>query len=149
MARVYSRAKGKHGSKKPIQKIATWVKFTNEEIEELIVKLAKKGFQSARIGAILRDQYGIPTTRIKGIKVVKVLKNRMLYPPLPEDMMNLFRKAVILDGHLKKNKRDPIAKRGMEITESKIRRLADYYIRSKALPPGWKWDIERAKLIVK
>ncbi len=149
MARVYSRAKGKHGSKKPVQKIATWVKFTNEEIEDLVVKLAKKGFQSARVGTILRDQYGIPTTRIKGIRLSKVLKSRSLYPPLPEDMMNLFKKAVMLDAHLKKSKRDSIAKRGYEITESKIRRLAYYYIRRKILPADWKWDIERAKLIVK
>ncbi|RLJ09834.1 MAG: 30S ribosomal protein S15, partial [Candidatus Aenigmatarchaeota archaeon] len=31
----------------------------------------------------------------------------------------------------------------------KIRRLVKYYKRKKVLPPDWKYDPERAKLIVK
>lgn len=155
MARIYSRKKGKSGSKKPIHKTASWLKdrYKPQEVEEIIVKLAKKGHSSAEIGLILRDQYGIPSIRVKEInikeKIAKIMKKHNLYPPLPEDMYNLMRKAVILHAHLEKNKKDYTSKRGLEITESKIRRLTKYYKSRGVLPADFKYDIEKAKLLVK
>ena len=146
---MYSRRKGKSGSKKPEHMIASWVKFKKEEMEDIIVKLAKQGHQSAGIGTILRDQYGIPTTRLKKIRIKAVLKEKALYPPFPEDMFNLMKHAVVLHNHLAKNRWDTSAKRGLELTESKIRKLAKYYINVKEIPAGWKYDIERVKLLVK
>ncbi|MCK4497377.1 MAG: 30S ribosomal protein S15 [Candidatus Aenigmarchaeota archaeon] len=150
MARMYSRRKGKSGSKKPMVKKAAWVKYKPNEIEEIIVKLAKKGYSSARIGLVLRDQYGIPSTRIMTKeKISKILKNHNLYPELPEDMYNLIKRAVDLIAHMEKNKKDYISKRGLELTESKIRRIAKYYKRKNQLPKDWKWDPGKAKLMVK
>lgn len=153
MARVYSRKKGKSGSKKPMQKTAPWVKLKKEEVEEIIVKLAKKGHSSAEIGLILRDQYGIPSVKIKELhmdeRIAKIMKKHNAYPPFPEDMYNLLKKAVLLTAHMQKNKRDYTSKRGLQITESKIRRLAKYYKRQKALPADWRYDIDKAKLLVK
>ena len=125
----------------------------SKEIEEIVAKLAKKGYSSAMIGTILRDQYGIPSTRIKmggaGKKLTKIMKEQNLYPDIPEDLFNLMKKAVNLRKHLEKNKKDYTSARGLELTESKIRRLAKYYIRKKILPSEWKYDPERAKLIVR
>ena len=153
MARVYSRKKGRSGSKKPMQKTATWVKLKPDEVEEIIVKLAKKGHSSAEIGLILRDQYGVPSIRIKELqmeeRIAKIMKRHKIYPLFPEDMFNLLKKAVNLTAHMEKNKRDYTSKRGLQITESKIRRLAKYYKGKKALPADWKYDIEKAKLLVK
>ncbi|MBI4173105.1 MAG: 30S ribosomal protein S15 [Candidatus Aenigmarchaeota archaeon] len=149
MARMYSRRKGKSGSKKPVQKIAGWVKYTESEIEDIAVKLAKKGMQSAQIGLVLRDQYGLPTAKLRGLKVSVILKKKGLAPEYPDDLMNLLRRAVYLYAHLGHNKNDFIAKRGLELTESRIRRMAKYYRASKVLPADWKYDIERAKLLVK
>jgi len=65
MARIYSRRKGKSGSKKPIKKVLpTWVRYKAKEVELLIIKLAKEGKPLAEIGLILRDTYGIPSTRL-------------------------------------------------------------------------------------
>jgi small subunit ribosomal protein S15 len=153
MARVYSRKKGKSGSKKPLQKAAPWVKLKKEEVEEIIVKLAKKGHSSAQIGIILRDQYGIPSVKVKELhmdeKIAHIMKRHKAYPPFPEDMYNLLRKAVLLHAHMQKNKRDYTSKRGLQITESKIRRLAKYYKDQKAIPADFKYDYEKAKLLVK
>jgi len=146
---MYSRKKGKSGSKKPAKLKASWVKHKPQEIEEIVIKLAKQGKQSAQIGLILRDQYGIPTTRINNIKVTQILKKNKLSPELPEDIFNLIKKAVELHAHMEKNKKDYTSKHGLEITESKIRRLAKFHIRNKNLPLGWKYDLERAKLLVK
>ncbi len=153
MARVYSRKKGRSGSKKPMQKTATWVKLKPDEVEEIIVKLAKKGHPSSEIGLILRDQYGVPSIRIKELqmeeRIARIMKKHKVYPPFPEDMFNLLKKAVTLTAHMEKNKRDYTSKRGLQITESKIRRLTKYYKSQKSLPADWKYDIEKAKLLVK
>jgi small subunit ribosomal protein S15 len=154
MARVYSRRKGKSGSKRPMQKAAPWLKdrYKPEEVEEIIVKLAKKGHSLSETGLILRDQYGIPSTRVKELqlgKIGKIAKKHKVTQPFPEDMQNLLKKAVSLHAHMHKNRRDYTSKRGLEITESKIRRLAKYYKAKKALPADWKYDPEKAKLLVK
>lgn len=153
MARMYSRKKGKSGSKKPVKKLAPWVKYKPQEIEEIVIKLAKKGYSTSMIGTILRDQYGIPSTRLKkggaGKKISQILKEKNLYPEIPEDLFNLIKKAVNLRKHLEKHRKDYTSKRGLEITESKIRRLSKYYIRKKVLPQDWKYDPEKAKLLVK
>jgi len=153
MARMYARKKGKSGSKKPMQKIAPWVKYKKEEMEEIIVKLAKKGHSSSEIGLILRDHYGVPSVRVKELhnkeRIAEIMRKHNAYPPLPEDMFNLLKKAVDLHAHMEKNRRDYTSKRGLEITESKIRRLAKYYKSRKEIPADWKYDIEKAKLLVK
>ena len=146
---MYSRRKGKSRSRKPYPLKAPWVKVKPPEIEEIVVKLAKKGLQAARIGLLLRDQYGIPTVRINKIKISHILKMHSLSPEIPDDIFNLMKKAVNLNFHMEHNKKDYTSKRGLELTESKIRRLAKFHIRNKSLPPGWKYNLEQAKLLVK
>lgn len=150
MARMYSRKKGKSGSKKPMVKKASWIKYKPQEIEEIIVKLAKQGSSSAKIGLVLRDQYGIPSTRmITKERISNVMKKHDAYPEVPEDLFNLIKRAVDLRGHMEKNNKDYISKRGLELTESRIRRLAKYYKGKSLLPKDWKWNPEKAKLMVK
>ncbi len=148
---MYSRKKGKSGSHKPLDPKVDWVKKKPADIEKLIVELAKEGKQSAEIGMILRDQYGVPSTRLLAKrKVADIMKEKNAYnEKFPEDMYNLILKAVNLRAHMDKNKRDYTSYRGLELTESKIRRLANFYKKNKALPEDWKWDIEQAKLWVK
>ena len=51
MARMHSRKKGKSGSKKPpIKFIPKWVRYKKEDVEELVVKLAKD-FVASKIEA--------------------------------------------------------------------------------------------------
>jgi len=151
MARMYSRRKGKSGSTKPLKKAAPWVKYKPKEIEDIVIKLSKKGYTSAKIGLLMRDQYGIPSvdTIIKGGKISKMLKEHKIYPKLPEDMLNLLKKSVNLNSHMGKNKRDYTSKRGLEITESKIRRLTKYYKSQGLIDKTWKYNSEEAKLLVK
>lgn len=150
MARVYSGKKGKHGSKKPPLKAAPkWFKMKKEEVEELIVKLAKERYSSPVIGTILRDQYAVPSVKLAtGRSVVQIMKENKLYPEMPEDMLNLLKKAVILREHLTRQKSDHHSLKGLQNLESKIRRLGKYYSRTGIIPKGWKYDPEKAKLIV-
>lgn len=150
MARVYSRKKGKHGSKKPpIKIVPRWTRYKKDDVEKLIVKLAKEKKNSATIGTILRDQYGITDTKIlAGKTVTKIMRENKLYPEMPEDLLGLLRKAVSVRSHLEKHKKDTISKKGLENLESKIRRLGKYYSREDLIEKGWKYDPEKAKLII-
>lgn len=148
MARKYSRARGKSGSKKPVEKnIATWVRYKPKEVEKLIIKLAKSGNRAGEIGLYLRDNYGIPSVRvITNKKITQILEENKLGKKIPEDLMNLIRKNISLRTHLEKNHHDMAAKRGLEITDSKIRRLVKYYKDKKRLPEDWKFHPEQIKL---
>ena len=79
---------------------------------------------------------------------MKILEENDLSPQLPEDLLNLLEKSVLLHDHMKANKKDNTSKHGLELLESKIRRLVKYYKKSNKLPLDWKYDAGRAKLIV-
>jgi len=150
MARMHSRKKGKAGSKRPSSKtVPKWVRYKKNEVEELVLKLAKEGNSTSRIGLTLRDQYGIPSVKIiTGKTIATLMKENKLYPKMPEDLFNLLKQAVNLRNHLEKSKKDYTSKRGLELLESKIRRLSKYYSRNKVLPLDWKYDPEKAKLLI-
>jgi len=148
LARIYARKHGKAGSKKPLVP-AQWVSYSGEEVERLVVKLAKDGLQPAQVGLVLRDQYGIPSVKAVARKsLVRILAENNLVGAIPQDVFNLLKKAVRLHSHLEKNKRDNTSKRGLELLESKIRRLVKYYHSTGKLPEEWEYNAERAKLIV-
>jgi small subunit ribosomal protein S15 len=150
MARMHSKKKGKSGSKRPsVKTIPKWVRYKKAEIEEIVVKLAKEGNSTSKIGLMLRDQFGIPSVKLlTGKTISQIMKNEKIYPKLPEDLFNLLKQTVNLKNHLEKNKADYTSKRGLELLESKIRRLGKYYVRNKILPLDWKYDPEKVKLLV-
>jgi len=150
MARMHSKKRGKSGSKRPsIKTIPKWVRYKKAEIEEIVVKLAKEGNSTSKIGLMLRDQFGIPSVKLlTGKTISQIMKNEKIYPKLPEDVFNLLKQTVNLRNHLEKNKGDYTSKRGLELLESKIRRLGKYYVRNKILPLDWKYDPEKVKLLV-
>lgn len=147
---MHSRKKGKSGSRKPKEKIVKWVDYKPKEVEDLVTKYAKQGMQSAQIGIMLRDQYGIPSVKAVTKKpLTRILKDNEAYSKLPEDLFNLLKRVVELRVHMEKNKRDYQSYRGLELTESKIRRLVRYYIKRGVLPKDWKYDPEQAKLLIR
>lgn len=149
MARKYSRKKGKAGSKKPdIKTVPKWARYKEKEIELLIVKLAKDGQSTSEIGLHLRDVYGIPDIKLMTKKSVsQILKEHNLLSQVPEDLMALMKKAVIIRKHMEQNKQDMPALRGLQLTESKINRLVKYYKRTKRLSEDWKYDPSKVKLL--
>lgn len=127
-----------------------WIEYSNEEIEELILKLRKEGNSTSMIGIILRDQYGVPDVKlITGMKITKILENHDQGLEYPEDLMNLIRKAVNIRDHLKENPKDLHTRRGLRIVESKIRRLVRYYRNEGVLPEEWRYEPKQAALLVK
>jgi len=151
MARMHTRRRGKSCSKRPmITENPSWVPLGTAEIEDLIVKFAKDGLVSARIGLILRDQYGVPNVKLAtGKTVTKIMEEKGVSPSLPEDISNLMRRAISLNVHLKNNRGDVSNQRGLNLIEAKIRRLERYYKRNGILPKTWKYSLANAEIMLK
>jgi small subunit ribosomal protein S15 len=140
--------KGKSHSIRPVSKRSPgWCKYQPEEVEALVIKLAKEGNTPSNIGTILRDQYSIPLVKpITGKTIVKMLKAAELAPAIPEDLGSLVKKAESLGLHLEKNKKDLNNKRALQMIEAKIYQLSRYYRREGVLPQNWKYEPKVASL---
>ena len=150
MARMYSHKKGKSRSTKPSKaRTRGWVRYTPREVKMLVTKLAKEGLQTSQIGVHLRDIYGIPDVKKLAKKsITQIMDEKNLAPELPEDMMALVKRSIVIRAHMQDNPKDLTAKRGLQNTEAKIRRVVKYYKNSKRLPADWKYDPERIKLLI-
>tara|TARA_Y100000310_G_C20526584_1_gene736358 strand:- start:669 stop:1028 length:360 start_codon:yes stop_codon:yes gene_type:complete len=101
-----------------------WLKYTEKEVKAIILKLAEEGFTSERIGLILRDQYGIPKTKIYNFKIGKVLKEKDKFQE--PTSLNLDKKLKKVIEHYKKNKQDKRAERSLIITKAKVKKIKEY-----------------------
>ena len=127
-----------------------WVMYSNEEIEEFILKFNKEGKSTSEIGIILRDTYGIPSVKdVTGERITEILIRNDQAGKYPEDIMNLIRRAVNIREHLEENPKDLHSKRGLTIIESRIRKLGSYYVDEGKLPKGWRYNPKEAALLVK
>ena len=61
--------------------------------------------------------------------------------------MALLRKSIMLKKHLEANKKDESAKRGLTLTDSKVKRLVKYYKHTSRIPQNWKYDPEKVKIM--
>ena len=141
MARLYTSKRGRSGSTRPVSKKSpAWFKYTPEEVEDLIAKLAKAGNSPSSIGAILRDRYGVPLVKpVTGKNVTQLARASGQVPKVPEDLDYLFRRAQGLRKHLDKNRKDYENKRALATVESKIHRLVKYYKAQGKLQPEWEY----------
>lgn len=155
MARMYARKRGKSGSKRPfsfrLRKAAPeWEWMTAEEVDKKVVELYERGLSTSEVGITLRDSHGVPSVaRVTGKKITGILKEKNIAPGIPEDLLNLMRKALRLRKHVEENKKDFHNKRALQLTESKIRRLAKYYKSEKVLPEEWRYKPEIAEFIMR
>ena len=112
--------------------------------------MAKDGNGSAKIGLVLRDQYGVPDVKLAtGKTVTAIMKEKGVAPALPEDLANLMRRAIDLNVHLKENRGDISNRRGLMLIEAKIRRLERYYKANGVLSADWKYSLNTAELMLK
>ena len=84
---------------------------------------------SEKIGLTLRDQYGIPKTKIYNIKISKILKEKDKFQEPTK--LNLNTKLGKIQEHYKKNKQDKNAERALIITKAKLKKIKDYLNKKK------------------
>ncbi len=150
MSRLHSSHRGKASSRRPYPAaLPSWVPLDKDEVEEEVLRLAKSGTSAAQIGLALRDTYGVPSTRLlTGKKLTAFLGEKGVKPALPEDLAALLKRVVHVQQHLEKNPKDLSNRRGLNLIESKIRRLSHYYRQRGRLPPEWRYSSETAALMV-
>lgn len=150
MSRIHSKRKGKSASTKIYyDKKPDWIPLKEPEMIDMIIKFNKEGKSTAEIGRILRDQHGVPGAYIvTGMRMTKLLKKNNITFPIPEDLRFLMKRALKLEVHIKTNHKDLHNKRALFLIESKIRRLAKYYVRNGKLPDTWKYTLADAKLMI-
>ena len=153
MARMHTRRRGSSGSDKPVaDEPPEWSDVNAEAIEERVVELAEDGYDPSQIGMKLRDEgvKGTPIPDVKlatGKKVTEILQDNDATSELPEDLRNLMERAVRLREHMAEHPQDVQNKRALQNTESKIRRLADYYRGDKLDADfNYSYDIARELL---
>ncbi|MFA5931038.1 MAG: 30S ribosomal protein S15 [archaeon] len=137
-------------AKKSTTKAESKAGLSRQELEEQVVSLSNAGHSPSKIGLILRDEHDIKNfSEETGKTIQQVLRENDLIGEIPEDLLNLIRRSVVLSNHMNKNKKDYSAKRGYELTVSKIRRLTKYYAKKSKIPAGWRYTPEEAALLVK
>jgi small subunit ribosomal protein S15 len=147
---MHSRKHGKSGSTRPARlEKPVWVELSSDEVENEVVKLARRGHSKSMIGTIMRDSRGVPLVKIvTGKKVSQILESNEIKEPLPEELANLVRKALSIRKHLETNHKDLEAKKGLNRTESKIYRLIKYYKKKKVLESDFRYDPEKIRTLV-
>ena len=147
---MHSRRRGSSGSDRPTaDEPPEWSDVDAEAIEERVVELAEEGHDPSQIGLKLRDEgvQGTPVPDVKlatGRKVTEILEANDAAPDLPEDLRNLMARAVRLRDHMDENPGDAQNKRALQNTESKIRRLVDYY-RGDELDAEFTYEYDEAR----
>ncbi|MEM2636875.1 MAG: 30S ribosomal protein S15 [Candidatus Korarchaeota archaeon] len=146
---MHTHKRGKSHSKRPsISELTT--SLPPEEIKKKIIELAEAGNPPSLIGIILRDKYGVPLVkRALGKTITEVLREQGIAPSLPEDLANLIKHAVKVKKHIDIHRKDYSSLRGLQLLESKIRRLAKYYKRTGKLPLDWNYERDKAELLLR
>ena len=153
MARMHTRRRGSSGSDKPTaDENPEWSDVDADAVEERVVELAQQGDDPSQIGMKLRDEgvQGVPVPDVKlvtGKKVGEILDEHDAAPEVPEDLRSLLARAVRLRDHMDENQTDYQNKRALQNTESKIRRLIDYY-RGDEIDEEFTYSYEAAVEII-
>ena len=105
-----------------------WLKMTEKELQKVIAELSQK-HPPAKIGIILRDQYGVPTTRLYGKKLSEYLKEAGIENK--QDLESAERKVDRLKEHLKNNVTDRKAKHKLQKAQSRLNIVKKYFSRKK------------------
>jgi len=121
-----------------------------DEVEGLVVKLGKEGVPLSKIGLLLRDQHAVSSIKkVTGKSAKQILDAHGVKPELPEDLTRTILRAVKLYNHIARNQRDLGIRRSLEVAEARINKLASYYKRKGILPADWRYNRERAALLVR
>jgi len=90
---------------------SSWIKTKPEELEKMIIEMAKEGKTPSQIGITLRDKHGIPKAKILGKKITQVLKERKI--SFNDDKKQTDNQVEKLKVHISKNKHDYPATRSL------------------------------------
>jgi len=146
---MHTRRRGSSSSDKPAaDEPPEWSDVDEDAIEDRVVELAEQGHDPSQIGMKLRDEgvTGTPVPDVSlatGKSITDILEDNDAAPAIPEDLYNLMERAVRLREHIQENPQDHQNKRALQNTESKVRRLVEYY-RGDEIDPEFTYSYDVA-----
>ena len=147
---MHTRRRGSSGSDRPAaDEPPEWSDVDADDVEARVVELAEQGHDPSQIGMKLRDE-GVTGTPVPDVTlatdktITEILDDHDASPELPEDLRNLMERAIRLREHVQENPQDHQNKRSLQNTESKVRRLVNYY-RGDQLDPEFTYSYDVAK----
>jgi len=150
---MHTRRRGSSDSDRPVaDDPPEWSDVDADAVEERVVELAEAGHSPSEIGMKLRDE-GVDGTPVPDVslatdkKIGEILAEHDAAPDLPEDLRSLMERAVRLKEHMDENPTDYQNKRALQNTQSKIRRLVDYY-RGDELDEDFTYSYDTAKTLL-
>ncbi len=148
---MHTGRKGKAKSRKPeAESVNVPQDFNAGEVEKTVVEYAKKGTHQALIGQMLKEKHNVPYVKqYFGKRLGTILEANKVEGDFPQDMLDLFKRAVKVRRHLAKNHNDVHNKVRLTRIEAKIWRLTKYYKRTGVLPAGWTYEPEKVALMIK
>jgi small subunit ribosomal protein S15 len=151
MAKMHTGGHGKSKSRKPkLEGSANADNSAMQDAKTLILGYAKQNMHPAMMGQVLKEKNNVPYIRqMFGKRLVEMLEQEGFKRELPVDMLDLIKKAVNMREHIAANHNDAHNRLRLIRIESKIWRLTKYYKRRKTLPADWKYEPEKAALLVK
>ena len=150
---MHTRRRGSSGSDRPAaDEPPEWSDVDADDVEARIVELADQGHDPSQIGMKLRDEgvTGTPVPDVSlatGKTLTEILDEHDAGPDIPEDLRNLLERAIRLREHVQENPQDFQNKRALQNTESKVRRLVNYY-RGDAIDPEFTYSYDVAKSLL-
>ena len=119
---------------------------------EASVRQRAAGVADYASGVLADSQRGAAVWRLERLSMVlyinKILEEKKLMKELPEDLIALMKRSIYIRKHLESNHKDMTAKRGLQLTDSKINRLIKYYKKAKKIPVEWKFDPSKLKMYI-
>lgn len=146
MARMHSRKRGKAASHRPIGRPAPEGQNA-KDVEKKVLALAKEGHSASQIGHALKAEGIVDVKAVTGKRVAQILAENDLQGDLPEDLLQLVKKAVLIRKHLEENIHDEPAKRGLILTESKVLRLTKYYKKTGKVAQSWNYNPKQSRYL--
>jgi|SRR3989338_2390722 len=88
-----------------------WIKMKSNEVEALVLEIAKSERSRPKIGLILRDKHGIPKVKLTGKKLSKILEDNKVNFLTDKEIIQ--KKVKTLENHISNNKHDYSAKKSL------------------------------------
>ena len=83
---------------------------------------------------------------VLGKSISAFLEDKKIGSKLPEDLLALIKRSDKLRKHIVNNHHDYTSKRGLTLTESKIKRLIKYYKSTGKIADTWKYEPDRISI---
>ena len=99
----------------------SWVKMKQEELVKLVLELNNKGLSPTRIGQTLRDEHGVPKSKIMGKRIGEILRENNIEHKGDKEVVG--EKIERLKKHIEKNKHDYTSSRSLTKSLWALKRL--------------------------